>query len=198
MNYTELIDIIERLKTVEPKKAKKLAKQLYKCLCETDTVKLHQAEKRLNESVFYVFISLIDEKSAYTILHLGLGIKEQEHLIEQETGNGWKVYQDGCYKYGKVNDEVKVVGEIPRYYQAGYVVPVDATDDVRVFYEENKDKLKILSEDIDRHQKCLTFDYKVRDLSVPRDLTEQMIDYLGLSRVIKKEYLESMQMKKEF
>ena len=183
MDYNKLLEIIESLKEINPKKANKLAKLVESRLNENDSTAGKMLDQRIYSYVYNVFADCLDKKDRDEFYSLSLCIIEDCHNIESKTKWNWIISSDGIKEYTVKDEQLEVKSFIPREYKKGFYLEKDATDDEKNFFNHYKCLLDIIGNKMDKKEELITYKYRVKDNNISTQFMESLIDFLQLPRI---------------
>ena len=191
MNYENLNQIVETLEELSPRRAKKLKDLLKRFYEETDPVKLDELYQNVWNYLYNIFLSCLSKESKNSLVGAIVGINEMCYYLEQKAKDGWTVNSTGAYRVETVNDDVKIVGVIPREYGKGFFLKerIPETEKERTyalkeldFYTNYEMQLAVLGGEMDFKETFLTHGYQIRSSRIPKEFVELLINTLNLNR----------------
>ena len=183
MNYNQLLEIIESLKEINPKKANKLAKLVESRLNENDSTAGKMLDQKIYNYVYSVFTDCLDKKDRDEFYSLSLCIMEDCYSIESNAKRNLVISSDGIKEYTVKDEQVEVKSFIPREYKKGFYLEKDATDAEKKFFNNYKYLLDIIGDKMDKKEELITHNYRVKNNNISTQFMESLIDFLQLPRI---------------
>ena len=200
MDWEQLRLIIEEMKQMMPRKAKKLI-ELIKCYRSSEDEAERKTWKyRIHAYIFEVFASCLQKESKNELYSLCLSINEACYDIETATNHNWHIGESGITR---LQDKEKPIGFIPRTYKEGFHIERKEEEDEKDELEHQREELfmhqyglflNIISRQMDRKEELITYDYVLKP-KVEKHFAELLIDYLGLTRIPEQKELPKQKVK---
>ena len=197
MNEEMLIQLLPEIERYNPRKAKKIEKLMSLKRRETNTEKRANISRRLYNLVYRTFTDCLTKESKNDLTNTSTLINEECYVVESREGRGFRIHNEGVLRRTMRDGKVIEPSYITRSYQEGYsMAPLrkGATKEEleeymrqNDFYNRRVERLNRISDDIDHKLEIVTFDYEIKDPSIPRTYTEKLIDTLGLDRLEEKD-----------
>lgn len=189
MDIYSLVCIIEQLKEIDKRKAVKLSKLFDKYLNEKSDIRKKEIGRNIRNFIFHIFLGCLDKKTKDELYNLCMSVTaEMCDLTEAE--KSWYVNAEGATQFKGNNGKYEIVGSIPRTYGKGFVLDENANDEEKRFYSHNRGMLSYIASQLDRKEEIVT-NYVPKDERIPREFTELLVDYIGLSRIDSKENIKA-------
>lgn len=193
MNIDKCREIIEELRPMNSRKAKKLEKILTQYEQEDDKERKIFLANRLYNYVYHLFGSLLTKECRRDLFDTNTTINEESYETEQRSNKGFYINMDGIDRRVVKDGEVVIESYVGRDYQKGFYMvnrSLATTQEEKEeyllqshFYFNNIGILDDISERMDHKLELITFGYELKDPRIPRSFAEKLIDFLGIRRL---------------
>lgn len=195
MQIEKVYEVLEELETLHPRKARKLQSLIENYEFEEDEDMKKKRFNRIRNYIYSIFRSCLTRECRKELENISICISEDCYTLEEHVKNGWFIFMDGARRLSSEPNE-KFSHFIPREYKKGfYLNKRDYSSETEKqkfidelnFLTQNKIFLEHISDEMDRKQEIVTYDYEVNSPAIPRKFVELLITTLGYRRIEEKQ-----------
>ena len=193
-----LVPILESMREIKPRKAKKLEKLIKIYEEATDKEQKKQARRKIYNCIYQIFSNLVSSKTRQQLSDLNSSIGEECYQIEQNEKGAWIIGYEGAIRRERHGDELVVTNVIPREYQKGFYLSEEQQTSTEAkkreinFFKKYRMNLERISSMMDQKMEIHSGDFQLKNDNVDRQFVELLIDFLEL-KTIEKEQTKTYQ-----